>query len=149
MNTLPEHLIDKIMLYVSHPCADMINNSISPPFEIPKFIRTDWKRSPPLVSYSHKFFPIVCANYFQIRCITSEEHERRYERKVVKRNILNKFKFHIDDQPMNYFTFLYLHFNTTLINEKDETDEIVLPDYDEYNIESDIESDYNDDDYSF
>ena len=28
MNTLPEHLIDKIMLYVSHPCADLINNSI-------------------------------------------------------------------------------------------------------------------------
>jgi hypothetical protein len=29
MSNLPEVLMTKIMLYVSHPCADMINNAIT------------------------------------------------------------------------------------------------------------------------
>ena len=28
MNQLPEHLINKVMLYVSHPCADIMNDII-------------------------------------------------------------------------------------------------------------------------
>ncbi len=28
MNTLPENLINKIMLYVSHPCADLIKQNV-------------------------------------------------------------------------------------------------------------------------
>ena len=28
MNTLPENLINKIMLYVSHPCADLIKQAV-------------------------------------------------------------------------------------------------------------------------
>ena len=143
MAILNKNLIDKIMLYVSHPCADIIHDAIETDYDNSKFIRTQWKRSPSIVPYSICVFSIVRANDFKIRCITSRTDERKYEIKVVKLNILNKFKkFHIDVHKMNHFTNLYLHFNRKLLDVKDE---IKLPDYDDFNIESDIESDYNDD----
>ena len=136
MNTLPENLIDKIMLYVSHPCADIMRNSFHRVGSKSNItIRTQEKRS--------RITKLWSFNVFQLRVDTSEEHERRYERKVIKRYIYNKFKlFCINENKMNHFTCLYLHFNRILL---DERDEIELPDYEEYNIESDIESDYNDD----
>ena len=33
MNTLPENLINKIMLYVSHPCADLIKQAVKDEYE--------------------------------------------------------------------------------------------------------------------
>ena len=143
MNTLPEILINKIMLYVSHPCADIIHDAIETDYNNVKFIRTQWKRYHSIVPYSIYVFSIAYANDFIIRCITSRTDDRKYEIKVAKLNILNKFQlFNINVHKMNHFTNLYLHFNRTLLNEEDE---IELPDYDDFNIESDIESDYNDD----
>ena len=33
MNTLPEHVINKIMLYVSHPCADIMRTCLYDKFD--------------------------------------------------------------------------------------------------------------------
>ena len=49
MNTLPETLINKIMLYESHPCADVIRNAIKQVDGIYKpgqMIKTTWTRIP-------------------------------------------------------------------------------------------------------
>ena len=82
MNTLHENLINKIMLYVSHPCADIIRNALQPVdgvYEPLQMIQTKWKRIP-----NTKF---TTPSLFILGRTGTEEKERRYESEVVERNI--------------------------------------------------------------
>jgi hypothetical protein len=46
MSVCSEDLINKIMLYVSHPCADMINNCKVTRFDNVNIMKTGNKRIP-------------------------------------------------------------------------------------------------------
>ena len=84
MHTLPEILINKIMLYVSHPCADMLHNCKCERFEEGIMLNTQRKRIP-----NTKYHTM---GFFSIRDDATEEDERRYESEVVERNIYNRFQ---------------------------------------------------------
>jgi hypothetical protein len=103
MSNLSEELINKIMLYVSHPCADLIRNCIT--------INDDGdERS----NYNISNPPIACM--FNVE--TSLCYEKRYEREVVERNILNQVQQRYlvrkqleEFKQINHFLLLYLYFN--------------------------------------
>ena len=48
MNTLPENLINKIMLYVSHPCADIMRTCLYDKFDGVLLLKTQRKFIPKL-----------------------------------------------------------------------------------------------------
>jgi hypothetical protein len=109
MSILNEDLNNKIMLYVSHPCADMVRNCKIIKFGGIKIMETNNTR------YNK--------NIFCINDNTDKKIEMLYEAKVVERNIYNKFqiKFITEDKlkhfkQINYYIFLYLHFNKEIIN---------------------------------
>ena len=80
MNTLPENLINKIMLYVSHPCADIIRNAIEQVdgiYEPLQMIYTTWKRI-----RNTKF---TTQSIFVLGRTGTEDNERRYESDVVEK----------------------------------------------------------------
>ena len=79
MNTLPENLINNIMLYVSHPCADMLRNCKRSIFDNLIILRTRSKRLPNTKERT--------ASWFAIRDNTTEEAERSYESEVVEKYI--------------------------------------------------------------
>ena len=118
MNTLPEHLISKIRLYTSHPCADIIRNALQPVdgvYEPLQMIQATWKRIP-----NPKFTtPSLC-----ILGITgTAQNERSYESEGVKLNIHNRFKLtcitedYLEQlKTVNRVYRLYLHFNRELID---------------------------------
>jgi hypothetical protein len=82
MSNLSEELINKIMMYVPHPCADMIRDCITEDNDIKFYSRTKESNNPNI------FKPIV----FIFDCETSLFNEKRYESQVVERNILNKIQ---------------------------------------------------------
>ena len=93
MNTLPEHLINKIMLYVSHPCADMLRNCSCERFEEDVImLKTQRTRTP-----NSKFHTM---GFFVSRDDGTKEHERIYESEVVERNIINNFKLQRIDEDI-------------------------------------------------
>ena len=79
MNTLPEILINKIMLYVSHTCADMLHTCKCERFEEGILLKTQMKRIP-----NTKYHTM---GLFSIRDDAAEEDERIYESEVAERNI--------------------------------------------------------------
>ena len=116
MNTLPENLINKIMLYVSHPCADIIHGALRTREDGMKFIKTP-SRSEKRGSYS-------CGNVFVFKNETTKKQEDWYESEVVERHIQNKFKICFITatlvRKLKRENYLYLHFNKEIIDGKVE-----------------------------
>ena len=86
MNTLPETMISKSMLYMSHPCADIIRNARQPVdgvYEPIQMIQARWKRIP-----NTKF---TTPSLFILGRTGTEHNERRYESEVVE-TIHHKFQ---------------------------------------------------------
>jgi hypothetical protein len=138
MSYLSEELINKIMLYVSHPCADMINTCKVTRFDNVKLMKTSNNIIP-----NTKF---QTSSIFCIRDDTTNEDEQLYEADVVERNIYNKFQIRCITEyklkqfkQMNYFICLYLHFNREII------DGFIVSEHNDY---SDSESSYHGSDYS-
>jgi hypothetical protein len=76
MSALSEELFNNIMLYVSHPCADMINNCKMTRFDNVKIMKTNIKIVPNT--------KIWTAGVFDISDDTSEKFEKQYELNVVE-----------------------------------------------------------------
>jgi hypothetical protein len=96
MSIFSEDLINKIMLYVSHPCADMINNLKITRFDNVKIIRTTNKQLP-----NTKF---RASGIFCIMDDTSVKFEQQCESNVVEINIYNKFQIRrITDSKFKQF----------------------------------------------
>ena len=55
MNTLPENLINKIMLYVSHPCADILRTCLCDRFDEVLMLKTERTFIPTLDCYTLVF----------------------------------------------------------------------------------------------
>jgi predicted transcriptional regulator len=109
MSVFSEDLINKSMLYVSHPCADIIRNCKITRFAGVKIMETN-------NTHYNK-------NVFCISDDTNEQFEKQSEAKVVERNIYNKFQIRCITEDklkhlkqINYFIFLYLHFNKMIID---------------------------------
>ena len=94
MNTLPENLINKIMLYVSHPCADMIRDSITLLWETDNFIQTTRMRMNNNTNH-------CTSGYFNVSDdSTNKLTEDGYESEVVERNMFNKFQIQRIDEDI-------------------------------------------------
>jgi hypothetical protein len=104
MSYLSEELIDKIMLFVSHTCADIIRNCKVTRFDNVEMMNTSNKIIP-----NTKF---QTSSIFCIRDDTTNKDEQRYESDVVERNIYNKCQIRCiigyklkQFKQMNYFIF--------------------------------------------
>ena len=133
MNNLSGDLSNKIMLYVSHPCADIIHNSITTRFGNSKMLQTQTKCIPSIKYHT----PSILV----VRDDTTEEDEIIYESEVVERNIHNTFnlKCITEDtskhlKQMHHFTVVDLHCIRTLIHG------IVVADHNDY---ADSDSEYS------
>jgi hypothetical protein len=115
MSYLSEELINKIMLYVSHPCADMINNCKVTRFDNVKRMQTSTKQIPNTKCHT--------PSIFELRDDTTNKVEQWYEADVVERTIYNKFQIRCITEyklkqfkHINYFILLHLHFNREIID---------------------------------
>ena len=95
------------MLYVSHPCADMISGFMTILWETDNIIRT------PRMRFNNN--TNICTHvYFNLRDDSTDGwNEDTYESEVVERNVLSKFKIerideHIFEQCLNKLKTLYV-----------------------------------------
>ena len=84
MNTLPQDLINKIMLYVSHPCAAIMYGALIPREDVMTIIMTPARIERP----NRHCGP----NVFVFRGKTTKKEEYWYESDVVERHIHNNFQ---------------------------------------------------------
>ena len=102
------------MLYVSHPCADIMRKCKRAQFDNFIQLRTRSERLP-----NTKFrTKSLCA----IRDNTTEEDERSYESEVVERDLYNRFQLrcikedYLEQLETNHFYRLYWHLNREFID---------------------------------
>ena len=109
MNNLPENLINKIMLYVSHPCADMLRNCPCERFDEVIVLRTQ-----------RTFIPnsnVHTMGFFSIKDNTTEEEEFSYEFDVIRNHVYNKLQVcAISEEDILRLCPEYLHFNEFLLH---------------------------------
>ena len=120
MNTLPENLINKIMLYVSHPCADMIQSALE-------------QRSSSFLLHDNN---------------SLEDDEYSYEFNVVQKHIYNRLQVSfISEDGILRLCPEYVHFNKSIINgiliQDEERLEIARIENDEDYDRADSESDFS------
>ena len=109
MNTLPENLINKIMLYVSHPCADIMRSCLCDRFDGVLVLKTERKFIPKFQRHTMGFF--------SIKDNTTEEEEFSYELDVIRNHIYNKLQvWAINEDDVLRICPEYFHFNEFLIN---------------------------------
>jgi hypothetical protein len=115
MSALSEELINKIMLYVSHPCADMINNAIT----------QDEDSKDKFKSTKYKTFKFIDDYDILPHYGNPQYYEDVYEFEVIRIHIYNKLRvWAITEDDILRLCPEYLHMNrkviTGLINEDAE-----------------------------
>ena len=142
MNTLPEILINKIMLYVSrpsHPCADVMKTCLCDYVEDGLMLKTKRKFIPKLDCYTMGFF--------EIKYNTSEDDEHLCEYNVIQRHIYNKLKVcMISVADVLRLCPEYVRFNKSIINEILIEDEERIIIHAEETRDEEDDSDYYDSD---
>ena len=110
MNTLPENLINKIMLYVSHPCADIMRTCLYDKFDEVLMLKTQRKFIPKFQRHTMGFF--------EVRDNTTEEDEYSHEYNVFRNCIYYKLKvWAICEEDILMLCPEYAHFNKSLIHD--------------------------------
>jgi hypothetical protein len=71
MQIFSKDLINKIMLYVAHPCADIIHSALQTKGDTRLVLETKIKLTPTIDYYT--------SNTFYVEDETTEEHEQYYE----------------------------------------------------------------------
>ena len=126
MNTLPENLINKIMLYVSHPCADIMRTCLCDRFDDVLLLKTERRCIPILNCYTR--------SWFEVRDNTSKGIEYSWEYNVIQNHIYNKLKvLAISETDVLRLCPEYVHFNKSIINEILIEDEESMENDDDYN----------------
>ena len=141
MAKLNKNLINKIMLYVSHPCADIIRSCEREDFYgLILILKTKTK-------YIHKFnhFTESC---FKIKNDTSKDLEDSYEYDVISRHIYNKLKVcMISEADVLRLCPEYVHVNKKIINYIVNGDEERIRIHAEETKE--VDSDYSEDEHDY
>jgi hypothetical protein len=106
MNTLSEELINKIMLYVSHPCADILNNAIEK-------VEDSEDR---FINEKNKTFTFINDYDILPHYDNPQYYEYDYEFEVVRRHIYNKLQvWAITEDDILRLCPEYLHMNRKII----------------------------------
>ena len=109
MVKLNKNLIDKIMLYVSHPCADVMRTCRCDNFDDVLVLKTKSKFIPSLDRFTMSFF--------SVRNNTSIADELSYECSVVESVIYNKLNvWCVTEDNILMLCPEYVHFNRNIIN---------------------------------
>lgn len=110
MKTLSNNLINKIMLYVSHPCADIMRTCLYDKFDEVLMLKTQRKFIPKFQRHTMSFF--------EIRDNTTEEDEYSHEYNVFRNCIYYKLKvWAICEEDILMLCPEYAHFNKSLIHD--------------------------------
>ena len=110
MAILNKNLIDKIMLYVSHPCADIMRTCLYDKFDEVLMLKTQRKFIPKFQRHTMSFF--------EIRDNTTEEDEYSHEYNVFRNCIYYKLKvWAICEEDILMLCPEYAHFNKSLIHD--------------------------------
>jgi hypothetical protein len=112
MNTLSEELINKIMLYVSHPCADMMNDAMKQDEDEDE----DEDENHIVIKTKNKNF-IVIHNYDSLPHYDNPQYyEMDYEFDVIRNHIYNKLQvWAINENDILRLCPEYLHMNKKII----------------------------------
>jgi hypothetical protein len=106
MSLFSEDLINKIMLYVSHPCADIINNAIS----------KDEDSKDTFINTKNKTFIFINDYDMLPHYGNPQYYEVEYEFEVIRTHIYNKLQvWAISEDDRLRLCPEYLHMNRKLI----------------------------------
>ena len=108
MNTLPEILINKIMLYVSHPCADSMRTCLCDKLDNVLLLKTERKFIPKFERYTMGFF--------EVRDNTTEEDEYSHGYTVIRNCIYVKLNvWAVSEEDILMLCPEYVHLNKSLM----------------------------------
>jgi hypothetical protein len=106
MSNLPEVLMNKIMLYVSHPCADMMNNAIT----------QDEDSKDTFINTNNKTFTFIDDYDILPHYGNPQYYEACYEFEVIRIHIYNKLRVGaITEDDILRLCPEYLHMNRKVI----------------------------------